>query len=88
MAERISWDKFEIALLIEACEHASTGSPKQEIVKDLSAKLRVRAVSRGQEIDELFRNENGIALQMTKMDYLLTDGKKGLPGASKFLLKW
>ena len=53
MAERISWDKFEIALLIEACEHASTGSPKQEIVKDLSAKLRVRAVSRGQEIDEL-----------------------------------
>lgn len=84
MAERISWDKFEIALLIEACEHASTGSPKQEIVKDLSAKLRVRAVSRGQEIDELFRNENGIALQMNKMDYLLTDGKKGLPGASKF----
>ena len=83
MAERISWDKFEIALLIEACEHASTGSPKQEIVKDLSAKLRLRAISRGQEIDELFRNENGVALQMTKMDYLLTNGKKGLPGASK-----
>lgn len=84
MAERIGWDKFETALLIDACERASNGIPKQEIVKDLSAKLRRRAVLQGQQIDELFRNENGIALQMTKMDYLLTGGKKGLPGASKF----
>lgn len=84
MAERIGWDKFETALLIDACGRATNGIPKQEIVKDLSAKLRRRAVLQGQQIDGLFRNENGIALQMTKMDYLLTDGKKGLPGASRF----
>ena len=84
MAERIGWDKFETALLIEACERASKGVPKQEIVKELSMLLRNRAISQGNKIDELFRNENGIALQMTKMDYLLTDGQKGLPGASKF----
>ena len=84
MAERIGWDKFETALLIDACERVANGFPKQEIVKDLSAKLRVRAISQRQEIDELFRNENGVALQMNKMDYLLTDGKRGLPGASKF----
>lgn len=84
MAERISWDKFETTLLIDACERVANGFPKHEIVKDLSAKLRARAISQGQEIDELFRNENGIALQMTKMDYLLTDGMKGLPGASRF----
>lgn len=84
MAERIGWDKFETALLIEACERVANGYPKQEMVKSLSTKLRIRAISQGQEIDELFRNENGIALQMNKMDYLLTDGKRGLPGASKF----
>lgn len=48
MAERIGWDKFETALLIDACERASNGNPKQEIVKDLSAKLRRRAVLQGQ----------------------------------------
>lgn len=83
MPKLLGWDRFETALLIDACERVTNGSPKQEIVKDLSAKLRLRAISRGQEIDELFRNENGVALQMTKMDYLLTNGKKGLPGASK-----
>ena len=49
MAERIGWDKFEIALLIDACERATDGTPKQEIVKDLSAKLRCRAVLQGQQ---------------------------------------
>lgn len=87
MSKLLGWDKFETALLIDACERVANGFPKQKIVKELSAKLRLRAISRGQEIDELFRNENGIALQMTKMDYLLTDGKKGLPGASKFFVE-
>lgn len=84
MSKQLYWDKYETALLIDACERVANGFPKQEIVKDLSVKLRARAISQGQEIDELFRNENGIALQMTKMDYLLTNGKKGLSGASKF----
>lgn len=84
MSKLFYWDKYETALLIDACERADNGIPKQEIVKDLSVKLRRRAVLQGQQIDELFRNENGIALQMTKMDYLLTSGEKGLPGASKF----
>ena len=83
MSKLLGWDMFETALLIDACERVANGFPKQKIVKDLSAKLRIRATLRGQEIDELFRNENGIALQMTKMNYLLTDGKEGLSGASK-----
>ena len=80
-----AWDKFEVALLIDACEKVNSGSQaKQPIVKSLSEGLRNRAISQGLSIDDVFRNENGIALQMFKMDYLLTDGKKGLPGASKF----
>lgn len=84
MAIRIEWDEFEIALLIEACEEVlRKGKPKSEVVKTVSSKLRKRAISKNIAIDDVFRNENGIALQMQKMAYLLTHGEKGMPGASK-----
>lgn len=84
MSIRLGWDKHETTLLIDACIRADRGEQKKLVVQEVSLKLRQRAVSRGIEIDDVFRNENGIDLQMTKMEYLLTDGKKGLPGASKF----
>ena len=84
MAIRIEWDEFEIALLIEACEEVlRKGKPKSEVVKTVSSNLRKRAISKNIAIDDVFRNENGIALQMQKMAYLLTHGEKGMPGASK-----
>ena len=84
MAIRIEWDEFEIALLIEACEEVlHKGKPKSEVVKTVSSNLRKRAISKNIAIDDVFRNENGIALQMQKMTYLLTHGEKGMPGASK-----
>ena len=84
MPIRIGWDKYETALLIDACDRVRSGEPKKNIVKEVSKELRDRAVVQGATIDEQFRNENGIDLQMTKMEFLLTDGKTGLPGASKF----
>lgn len=84
MAIRIEWDEFEIALLIEACEEVLyKGKPKSEVVKTVSSNLQKRAISKNIAIDAVFRNENGIALQMQKMIYLLTHGEKGMPGASK-----
>ena len=84
MVTRIEWDEFEIALLIEACEEILyEGKHKSEIVKSVSSNLRNRAINKHITIDDVFRNENGIALQMQKMTYLLTHGEKGMPGASK-----
>ena len=84
MAIRIEWDEFEIALLIEASEEVLyKGKPKSEVVKTVSSNLRKRAISKNIAIDAVFRNENGIALQMQKMTYLLTHGEKGMPGASE-----
>lgn len=84
MAVRIEWDKYEVALLIDACEKVlNKQQSKPQIVAWLSSALRKRAQANGISIDDIFRNENGISLQMTKMDYLLSDGKIGLPGASK-----
>ena len=71
MAIRIEWDEFEIALLIEACEEfLRKGKPKSEVVKTVSSNLRKRAISKNIAIDDVFRNENGIALQMQKMQVL------------------
>ena len=88
MAIRIEWDEFEIALLIEACEEVlHKGKPKSEVVKTVSSNLRKRAINKNIVIDDVFRNENGIALQMQKMTYLLTHGEKGMSGASKLYQK-
>lgn len=88
MAVRIGWDKYEVALLIDACNKIRDKKiDKAECVHKLSKLLRQRAKANGIKIDEVFRNENGITLQMTKMEYLLTDGEKGLPGASKLYIE-
>lgn len=88
MTVRIGWDEYEVALLIDACNRIRDNKiDKAECVHKLSNSLRQRAKANGINIDEVFRNENGIALQMTKMEYLLTDGKKGLPGASKLYIE-
>jgi hypothetical protein len=88
MTVRIGWDEYEVALLIDACNRIRDNKiDKAECVHKLSNSLRQRAKANGINIDEVFRNENGIALQMIKMEYLLTDGKKGLPGASKLYIE-
>ena len=38
----------------------------------------MRARKKGYQIDNVFRNINGITLQMAIIEYLLTDGKSGL----------
>ena len=45
---------------------------------DVSSFLRKYAVYRGIEIDDKFRNENGIAMQLWVMEYYFTGGKHGL----------
>lgn len=88
MAVRIGWDEYEVALLIDACNKIRDNKEdKNKCIHKLSCLLRQRAIANGIEIDEVFRNENGITLQMTKMEYLLTDGEKGLPEASKLYIE-
>ena len=84
MAQKIPWDKFETALLLDSCMKVSDGSIKRkDAVSSLSALLRKRASGSGIPIDDKFRNENGISLQMSHMVNILTDGAEGLPGGGK-----
>ncbi len=83
MSVRITWNDYEIALLIETTlDTINNPQSYKNNVENLSNTLRQMAVVKGIDIDEKYRNCNGIILQMTKMRYLLTNGKEGLPGAS------
>lgn len=72
MALRILWDQYETALLIDtwiAIEHEDI--PRREGISNLSKTLRERAVGKGIVIDETFRNENGISMQLNNIERLM-----------------
>lgn len=84
MKKQPAWNNYETALLLEACLVVEEDvSQKSKVISNLSYILRQKAISSGLEIDNVYRNTNGIALQMLHMQFLLTRGKIGLPGASK-----
>lgn len=68
MAVRIPWDKYEASLLLDYCIKVENGEvSRTEAISIVSQILRQRAVSAGHEIDEVFRNENGISMQFSAM---------------------
>ncbi len=59
-----SWDEYEVALLIEAYfEIKRANTKKAAVLSSLSEQLRKRAVNLGMEIDDTFRNINGMVWQ-------------------------
>ena len=79
MAIRIPWNEQEEALLLNALIKVLNHEiGRKQAIAEVSSQLRKTAVARGITIDEKFRNENGIALQMRKLEYVLTSGESGL----------
>ena len=79
----IPWNEYEAVLLVEACNKVISGEvSKSDVIPELSSRLRGRMLSQGVEISETYRNENGIALQLSAMQYIMTNGEIGLPGGS------
>ena len=72
MAVRILWDKYETALLIDACAKImAREESRKDAIKRVSTALRKRAVDNGLEIDDVFRNESGITLQLANLQQLM-----------------
>ena len=85
MAIRIKWDKYETALLIDTfwkIEH--NPSQKKELIKELSKRLRKKAINSGIEIDEVFRNENGIAMQLSPISHAFFPDRPTLSSSALF----
>ncbi len=84
MALRIPWDKQETALLIDAYLRVKDKElSQQEAIKEVSTLLRRRAILSGIEIDEVFRNENGISMQMKIVGGLVDEKPSSLHKATK-----
>ena len=63
------WDIYEAVILLDGyLETLRANRSKTQIVKHISADLRRMAVNRGIEIDNIYRNENGISYQIQSMD--------------------
>jgi predicted transposase YbfD/YdcC len=86
MTKRNPWNKHEAAICLQALiDVIDNKVQRQDAVSDVSAKLRRMAIVNGYKIDDKFRNENGVALQMLHLEYTLTDGKRGLAPSEKWM---
>ena len=85
MPIRVPWDKFEVALLIQAYEQCENGEDLSQTADELSKTLRSLATQRGIIIDDTYRNVNGMIMQLGNVQYLFSEGKKGLSGASTLI---
>lgn len=84
MAMRIPWDKYETAILIDTCiQIINNKIDRNTAVHNVSTKLRKRAVNSGIIIDDIYRNENGIKMQMTIIMSMIQGENPGLYNASK-----
>lgn len=82
--DRVVWNKFEAALLVDTYEKVAKGELVRKVaVAKLSKRLRYRKIKNGIEVNEKYRNENGIQLQLSIMENILTHGEKGLPSHSR-----
>ena len=88
MALRIPWDIEEAVLMLDMLLKSIDGKlTRKEAIRQVSEKLRRRAVNRGITIDDIFRNENGIAFQMSALEVAYTGIKTKLKQPTKLFVE-
>ena len=81
-----SWDIYEAAVLLDAFIKINENKlSKDEAVRKVSVELRQMAVNRGLEIDNTYRNDNGIKLQMSSMESAYNGETISIPATRLFL---
>lgn len=78
MTKRILWDKYEAALLLDGYIQITQGADRESVIAKISNMLRALGKKRGIEVDDKYRNINGITLQMSSLEFAFTDGKSGI----------
>lgn len=88
MALRIPWDIEEAVLMLDMLLKSLDGKlTRKEAIRQVSEKLRRRAVNRGITIDDIFRNENGITFQMSALEVAYTGIKTKLKQPTKLFVE-
>lgn len=82
---RVLWDEYETAILIDSCLRYNKGEiGRKEVVRETSQALRQMAVNRGRVIDDVYRNENGIALKFETINGLIKHINNGFRPSKMF----
>lgn len=69
MAIQQPWTIYEAAILLEGYLQFSSGKvTRKQAISDVSDKLRQMALNRGEVIDDIYRNINGITFQMASLE--------------------
>lgn len=79
------WNIYESVILLDGyLESIQNKQPKKRIIQRISIDLRKMAINSGMEIDEIFRNENGISYQLQSMDSAYKGYKIYVPATKLF----
>lgn len=69
MAKKIPWDKYEAVILLDGLIAVLNGKiSRADAIKKISHDLRKMAQNRGMEIDDIYRNINGITFMISRME--------------------
>lgn len=84
MALKIPWDQEEAVILLDALLKVRNGDiNRREAVANVSKELRQRTINKGIKIDDIFRNIDGIGIQMSCLECVLNNDKSGTMHVSK-----
>lgn len=86
--KRVPWNLEEAVILHDAYMRVVQGKiTRSDAIGEVSVKLRALAEASGIEIDDKFRNKNGIGIQLSIMEFVLTNGQRGLGHPPKIFIK-
>lgn len=81
-----NWNQFEAAILVDAYWRVRDGKlSKHDAAVEVSNRIRQAMLKQGLAIDPTFRNVNGISMQLSSVEYVLTDGLHGLHNPGKVI---
>ena len=77
--KRVAWSIDEAVILHDAYLRVIANEiSRKNAISEVSEKLRKMAQNAGLEIDDKYRNTNGIAMQLSIMEFVITNGQHGL----------
>lgn len=86
MTNQPQWDIYESAILLDAYLSVAEGSvTRQAAIETVSKTLRQMAINKGLEVDETYRNSNGITLMLKSMDSAFQGHTIHIPASKLFI---
>lgn len=86
MVRQPQWNIYEAVLLLEAYLEMQTGKESKSCtIRKVSQELRNMAIRNGINIDDVYRNENGISYQLQSMDSAYKGYKVYVPATKLFV---